>query len=102
MVYGFFLCVTSLLIWLGYRWDPLIFAESDVRLWRIFFYTVDVGVRGFAQDIMEYVGISSVLTPVGVMHHVDFLLKIVMAATIISGAAKYYDLVKGKAGALAS
>jgi hypothetical protein len=94
-MYGVFLSITSLMIWLGYRWQPSIFSEHDVRLWQIFLYTADIGVRGFIKDFMEWADYR-ILTPLGVMRYVAALLKIVMAVTVISGAAKYYDLTKGK------
>ena len=96
MMYGCFLGVTSLLIWTYYMWDPTVFREMDVSFWRILLYVIDVGLRGFIADMMEYAHVEPVLTPQGIMYHINFFLKVIMAATLVSGAVKYHELTKGR------
>jgi hypothetical protein len=106
IMYGTFMAFTILEIWAYYKYDGMIFSDTnDIPFWSIALYVVDLIIRGFIQDIMgklmELAGLTGVgptLTASAGMYRVEIVLKILMAATIVAGLKRYRDVTKGKGG----
>jgi hypothetical protein len=95
MAYGCFVVFTTVWMWLYYRFDPSSFGGTGISFWTVAFYVFDLAIRGFLQDVMEYMHIDPVLKPTGVLYHVAFAVKILMAFTVVSGALKFLERAKG-------
>jgi hypothetical protein len=89
--YGMFITLLILQIYYYCKYDPSIFAENNVSFWDIVKYGFGLTLLGFIPDVLQYTPIELNLSPVGGMRLVQFLVKILMAVTVVSGTFRYIE-----------
>ncbi|RXT17826.1 hypothetical protein B5P46_28705 [Rhizobium leguminosarum] len=91
MGYGMFATLVIMQIYSYHKFDGSIFTQRNIGLLDIVWYVLHLTFLGFIPDVLQYSPLSPSLSAVGIMKVVEFILKIIMAATVISGTFRYLD-----------
>lgn len=91
MAYGMLIVLTVVQIYLYNQNFDGLFREGDIDLYRIIKYVMQITLLGFIPDALYLHHVELNLHAQGIMIYCEYILKIIMAVTVISGAYRHLE-----------